>query len=76
MVFVLARVCASALAQHRGGRDHDVPIERNVRSPASQPRRAATIVAMSIFLIVIIASNARLAAAGSESEIASVNALV
>ena len=36
-----------------------------------QPRRAASIAAMSIFFIDIIASNARLAAAGSGSEIAS-----
>jgi hypothetical protein len=35
-----------------------------------QPRRAASMVAMSIFFISIIASNARLAAAGSESVIA------
>src|ERR1700733_10770800 len=39
-----------------------------------QPRRAASIAAMSIFLIVIIASNARLAAAGSGSVIASISA--
>src|SRR6266853_894069 len=32
-----------------------------------QPRRAASIAAMSIFFIVIIASNARLATAGSGS---------
>src|SRR5262245_47634289 len=39
-----------------------------------QPRRAASIAAMSIFLIDIIASNARLAAAGSGSVIARVRA--
>src|SRR6478672_6299637 len=39
-----------------------------------QPRRAASIVAMSIFFIVIIASNARLAAAGSGSVMESVSA--
>ena len=43
-------------------------------STRSQPRRAASIAATSIFLIVIIASNARLAAAGSGSVIASVRA--
>ena len=40
----------------------------------SQPRRAASIAAMSIFRIVIIASKARLAAAGSGSAIASIRA--
>src|SRR5687767_2431467 len=39
-----------------------------------QPRRAASIAAMSIFVIPIIASNARLAAAGSGSLIAFVSA--
>ena len=39
-----------------------------------QPRRAASIAAMSIFFICIIASNARLAAAGSGSVIALVRA--
>src|SRR6266511_6287853 len=39
-----------------------------------QLRRAASIAAMSIFFISIIASNARLAAAGSGSLIACVNA--
>src|SRR6476661_5019981 len=37
------------------------------------PRRAASIVAISIFLIVIIASNARFAAARSESVVASIS---
>ena len=41
----------------------------------SQPRRAASIAAMSIFFICIIASNARLAAAGSGSVIALVRAI-
>ena len=36
----------------------------------TQPRHAASIAAMSIFFIVIIASNARLATAGSGSVIA------
>jgi hypothetical protein len=40
-----------------------------------QPRRAASIVAMSIFLISIIASNARFAAAGSGSVIACVSTI-
>src|SRR5687768_7064347 len=40
-----------------------------------QPRRAASIAAMSIFLISIIASNARLAAARSGSVIACVRAI-
>jgi hypothetical protein len=41
----------------------------------SQPRRAASIAAMSIFFICIIASNARLAAARSGSVIAFVRAI-
>lgn len=40
---------------------------------ARQPRRAASMAAMSIFCIVIIASNARLAAARSGSAMASVS---
>src|SRR5690242_877242 len=44
-------------------------------SPNNQPRRAASIFAMSIFCMVIIASNARLAAAGSGSVIAFVSAV-
>src|SRR5512143_1411170 len=40
-----------------------------------QPRRAASIAAMSIFFISIIASKARLAAAGSESVIALVSTI-
>jgi hypothetical protein len=40
-----------------------------------QPWRAASMAAMSIFFICIIASNARLAAAGSGSMIASVRAI-
>ncbi len=40
-----------------------------------QPRRAASIAAMSIFVICIIASNARLAAAGSGSVIAFVRTI-
>ncbi len=40
-----------------------------------QPRRAASIMAMSIFFIVIIASNARLATAGSGLVIPSVRAI-
>src|SRR5262245_52436958 len=40
----------------------------------TQPRRAASIAAMSIFFIVIIASNARLATAGSGFVIACVKA--
>ena len=40
-----------------------------------QPRRAASIAAMSIFFMVIIASNARLATAGLGSVIASVRAI-
>ena len=41
----------------------------------SQPRRAASIAAISIFFISIIASNARLAAAGSASVTAFVRAI-
>jgi hypothetical protein len=41
----------------------------------SQPRRAASIAAMSIFFICIIASNARFADAGSGSVIAFVRAI-
>jgi len=41
----------------------------------SHPRRAASIAAMSIFFICIIASNARLAAAGSASVIDFVRAI-
>ena len=48
---------------------------RHSNLPSTQPRRAASIVAMSIFCISIIASNARLAAAGSGSVIACVNAI-
>lgn len=40
----------------------------------TQPRRAASIAAMSIFFLVIIASNARLAAARAGSVIACVKA--
>jgi len=47
---------------------------RFVRRVNIQPRRAASIAAMSIFAIVIIASNARLAAAPSGSEMASMRA--
>ena len=43
-------------------------------SPVLQARRAASIAAMSIFCIVIIASNARLAAAGLGSDIAAMSA--
>src|SRR5580765_4572439 len=46
----------------------------NEVSNTFQPRRAASIAAMSIFFICIIASNARLAAAGSGSVIAFVRA--
>ena len=41
----------------------------------AQPRRAASIAAMSILCMVIIAANARPAAAGSGSAIASVSAI-
>ena len=51
-------MCCRAAAQSR----------RPIRS---QPRRAASIVAMSIFFMVIIASNTRLAAAWSLPVIAS-----
>ena len=44
------------------------------RGHPRQPRRAASIFAMSIFFIVIIASNTRLATLGSGSQIPSVNA--
>jgi len=48
---------------------------RGARLPVEdQPRRAASMAAMSIFVISIIASKARLAAAGSGSAIAAVNA--
>ena len=40
-----------------------------------QPRRAASMAAMSIFFIVIIASNARLATAGSGPKTASDRAI-
>src|SRR5437868_66476 len=46
-----------------------------VRKKHSQPRRAASIAAMSIFFICIIASKARFAAAGSGSVIACVRAI-
>src|ERR1700744_4233876 len=49
-------------------------IEEDSEMPAAkmqpQPRRAASIAATSIFFICIIASNARLAAAGSGPDIA------
>src|ERR1700719_2341973 len=48
------------------GRDH--------LSTRHRPRRAASIAAISIFFIPIIASNARLAAAGSRSESAAIRA--
>src|SRR5262245_63088168 len=56
-------------AQDRAGSGPPVMFPLRVRVHAStlppQPRRAASIAAMSIFLICIIASNASLAAAGS-----------
>lgn len=56
--------------QAEGGRP---PTGNQRRSP--QPLKAASMVAMSIFLIVIIASNARLAAARSELVNARVSAI-
>jgi hypothetical protein len=48
---------------------------RGARLPVEgQPRRAASMAAMSIFVICIIASKARLAAAGSGSAIAALSA--
>ena len=49
--------------------------EKHASTMPSQSRRAASIAAMSIFFICIIASNARFAAAGSGSVIALVRAI-
>src|SRR5690606_19965633 len=54
---------------HAPGRSRGKPWIRSLRP---QPRRAASIAAMSIFLICSMASNARLATAGSGSLIASI----
>src|SRR5690606_18580632 len=55
---------------------HAGPPERPALHPMkAQPRRAASMAATSILPISIIASNARLAAAGSGSLIACVNAM-
>src|SRR4051812_41129180 len=59
--------------------DHSVShipsrFRRHASTPPPHPRLAASIVAMSIFFIVIIASNARFAAAGLGSVMALVKA--
>src|SRR4029079_11910105 len=65
-----------ALPEEKSRRRQAPPLElRNTFETMPQPRRAASIAAMSIFFICIIASNARLAAAGSESVIAFVSAI-
>jgi hypothetical protein len=56
----------------KGVADHAAPFFLGIthRNLQLLPQRAASIAAMSIFLISIIASNARLAVAGSGSFIA------
>jgi hypothetical protein len=65
---------AGGASRERTARRTEGVAGRRAAPRASQPRRAASIAATSIFRIVIIASNARLAAAGSGSTIASVSA--
>ena len=66
----------SRLRQKLSDRNRPPPVHApagTARYAPAYPRRAASIVAMSIFFIFIIASNARLAAARSELVVASSN---
>src|ERR1043165_1417914 len=75
MFFQVWQAVQYALTAKLSNRAYDTLVQCSLRRLQRQPRRAASMAAMSIFFISIIASNARLATAGSGSVIALVRAI-